>query len=189
MKQTERRYKIMEQSTERKNKIINKKIETTSKENCIKKVFERLRKEKEKAFIPFLTIGDPDEKTFLHIVEKIKNDIDILELGIPFSDPIADGKTIQKANHRALNKGINLQSSFSLIKKAKQIIKKPIVLLTYANILGLGEQREYSLKRFKKAGVDGIIIADVPVEEAGNYHRLLTKYGIKLILLATPQTT
>ncbi len=156
--------------------------------NEIQKTFEHLRTKHEKGFIPFLTIGDPNEQTFLKIIEAISPYTDIIELGIPFSDPLADGPTIQKANQRALAQDITLQKSFNLIKKVKSISSKPIVLLTYANIVGLDSEMVETLSKFIEGGVNGIIIADVPVEEIEMYYAKFQELGLNNIMLVTPTT-
>jgi tryptophan synthase alpha chain len=151
-------------------------------------LFSRLHKANEKAFIPFLTVGDPNPEQFLRIVEKIAPHADIVELGIPFSDPMADGPVIQRANFRAMQSGVKRTNSFDLIKKVKEISKKPIVLLTYANVLGLEPQRREILKKFAESGVNGIIAADVPIEESEPILKDAAEFGINIIFLATPTT-
>ena len=98
---------------------------------------ETLRKKGEKAFIPFLVIGDPDPQTFLKIVQVVLPNCDILELGIPYTDPVADGPTIQSANGRAFQSGMNFSKACDLIKKIRSLTDKPIVILTYANVIGV----------------------------------------------------
>ena len=154
--------------------------------NEITQVLSNLKEEK--AFIPFLTIGDPNPDQFLKLIKQIQDSADIIELGIPFSDPVADGPTIVEANQRALNNGTRLSSSIALIRKVKDITQKPIVLLTYANIIGVGKEREETLSKFSEVGVNGIIIADVPVEEIEPYYKDFQKYGLANIMLVTPTT-
>ena len=150
---------------------------------------DALQKRGEKAFIPFLTIGDPSPAVFLEMVNRIEPCADIIELGIPFSDPMADGPVIQRANGRALKEGVTLGSSFDLIRKIRAFTKKPIVLLTYANILGVDELLSQTLKKFADCGVDGIIAADVPLEESEELVREAEKVGVDIIFLATPTTS
>jgi tryptophan synthase alpha chain len=141
-----------------------------------------------KVFVPFLVVGDPTPEDFIAIVKKILPYTDILELGIPFSDPVADGPTIQEANKRAFQAGLNRDRALVLIERIRNITDKPIVVLTYANILGVGNALENNLRRFKKAGIDGLIIADVPLEEAEPYQKMLQHYDLDLISLVTPLT-
>ncbi|MHA1341184.1 MAG: tryptophan synthase subunit alpha [Promethearchaeota archaeon] len=144
---------------------------------------------KEGAFVPFFVIGDPTPNMFIKIIKKIEPFADIIELGIPFSDPIADGPVIQEANKRAFNTGINPNKAFDLIKQIRSFINKPIVILTYANILGVNEKLEYTLENLSKAGVDGIIAADIPIEESKAVISLCHKYNMHFILLVAPTTT
>lgn len=155
----------------------------------LKDTFTRLSNNNEGAFIPFLTIGDPNPNTFLEIIDAISKNADVIELGIPFSDPLADGPTIQKANERARSAGVNLNQSYHLIKKVKMRTKKPIVLLTYANIIGVEGTRDEILRNFAHSGVDGLIIADVPVEEAELFKKDLNKHNLDFIQLITPNTS
>ncbi|MFO8019846.1 MAG: tryptophan synthase subunit alpha [Promethearchaeia archaeon] len=161
--------------------------------NRLINLFEEQPKKKG-VFMPFLVTGDPNPEQFLNNVRKIESYFDILELGIPFSDPIADGPTVQKANHRAFQAGMNTTKGLALIKSVREITKKPIVILTYYNILIQGgESIEDSLNRtlcsFKECGVDGIVVADLPVEEAGLALKYCKKYDIKLIFIVAPTTT
>jgi len=150
--------------------------------------FAMLAGRQEKAFIPFLVIGDPDPDIFLDIVRGVEPNADIIELGIPFSDPIADGPVIQVANQRALSAGVAFSSSFALIEKIRELTEKPIVILTYANILGVDEQRRETLERFANTGVNGIIAADVPIEESSDLLQEMHAVGMDLIFLAAPTT-
>jgi len=165
------------------NNSIEKKIS-----NQLDQTLQSLARKNEKAFVPFLTLGDPDTETFIEIVKAIEPYSDVIELGIPFSDPLADGKTIQNANQRALAQGVNLSNCFSLIYEVKKVTRKPIVLLTYANILGLYEEQKQILEKFKDCGVNGIIVADVPVEEIDPYRTAFHSYHIHPVLLATLTT-
>jgi len=148
----------------------------------------------EKYFMPFLVCGDPSIEQFISMIKKIDPYIDILELGVPFSDPIADGPTIQEANMRAFEAGINTKVALDTIKKIRTFFTKPIVILTYYNILIQGSETiesslDYTLRRFKESGVDGIVIADLPIEEAGLALKYCKKHNISLIFLIAPTTT
>lgn len=148
----------------------------------------------EKRFMPFLVAGDPDIKQFKKVALAIEPYSDILEIGIPFSDPIADGPTIQEANVRAFNAGINTKLALDAIKKIRSKTDKPIVILTYYNILIQGKSTieaslDETFKKMKECGVDGIVIADLPIEEANLVLKTCEKYDICLIFLIAPSTT
>ncbi|WP_457557228.1 tryptophan synthase subunit alpha [Candidatus Harpocratesius sp.] len=155
----------------------------------ITNAFNKLEKLNECAFIPFLTLGDPNPELFMKIIQKIAQFSDILELGIPFSDPLADGPTIQSSNKRCLNNQYSFDKSLELLKKVKNMTKKPIVVLTYANVIGIDEIMERNLKDFKNNGVDGIIIADIPLEESEEIQRICKKTELDLIQLISPTTS
>jgi tryptophan synthase alpha chain len=150
--------------------------------------FTRLAEKNEMAFIPFLVIGDPDPFTFIEIVKAIEPYSDIIELGIPFSDPIADGSVIQAADIRAFASGTTFETSFALIQEIRNFSQKPIVLLTYANVLGVDEERTATLQRFADIGVDGIVAADIPIEESTDLIVEMNSFSLDLILLAAPTT-
>ncbi len=155
----------------------------------ISETFQELKKKNEIAFVPFLTIGDPNPELFLEIVTKIEPYADYLEFGIPFSDPIADGPVILAGNLRAQQSGINLSTALELLKKIRKITEKPIIILTYANILGVHEERKETIQKLHDCGVNGVIVADVPFIEAKPYLLETKEVGLDLILLATPTTS
>ena len=162
--------------------------------NRILDLFNQRETLKEKYFMPFLVCGDPLIEQFISLVKKIDPFIDILELGIPFSDPIADGPTVQEANMRAFEAGINTKVALDTIKRIRTFFNKPIVILTYYNILIQGSETiesslDNTLKLFKESGIDGIVIADLPIEEAGLALKYCKKYNISLIFLIAPTTT
>jgi tryptophan synthase alpha chain len=133
--------------------------------NRMEWVFKKLRN-KRAAFIPFVVAGDPDLKTTEALVLKMAEcGADIIELGVPFSDPLADGPTIQTASQRALKNGVNLKEIFRMAERLKGI-STPLVLMTYFNPVF-----QYGLKSFAedchRHGIDGVIIPDLPPEEAG----------------------
>lgn len=139
-----------------------------------------------KAFIPFITCGDPDIETTEQIVKQaVKNGADIIELGIPFSDPTAEGPVIQGANIRALSKGITTDDVFTLVKKLRQDITIPLVFMTYANIVYSYGKEEF-LKKCKDVGINGIILPDVPFEEREVFLEACDKYEVDLIPLVAP---
>jgi len=147
-----------------------------------------------KFFMPFLVAGDPNIDEFKILVENIEPYLDILEIGVPFSDPIADGPTIQEANVRAFDAGINTKIALDAIKDIRTKTEKPIVILTYYNILIQGahtieESLDKTFKSLKQCGVDGIVVGDLPIEEAELALKVCEKYNICLIFLIAPSTT
>lgn len=154
--------------------------------NRIDEKLKKLRRQKKKAFIAFIACGDPN----LSITEKLALEfsrcgVDILELGVPFSDPLADGPTIQAASQRALKNKINLGDVFALVKDVRKKIELPIALLTYYNLI-----YHFGIKDFVQqasgAGVDGVIIPDLPVEEAGDLLKAAKRNKLAIIFLAAP---
>ncbi len=152
--------------------------------------FKELRKNNSSAFVTFLMAGDPDLPTSLKIMTELpKLGVDIIEIGMPFTDPMADGPAIQKAGQRALDSGTTLTKVLDLVKnirvKNKQI---PIVLMGYYNpIYSMGVEK--FLENAKKAGVDGLIIVDLPPEEDSELCLPAKKAGLDFIRLATPTTS
>jgi len=155
----------------------------------IGKVFNELEKRNEGALIAYVTGGDPSPKYTPRIVEAlVEGGADIVEIGIPFSDPIADGPVIQASDVRALNAGTTPNTVFEIVREVKKTVDAPIALLTYYNIVfrrGVGK----FLEDASKSGVDGLIVADLPVEEAGEYKNYAEKNGIDTIFLAAPSTS
>lgn len=144
---------------------------------------------KKPLFIGFTVAGDPDKSTCISIARAlIAGGTDILELGVPFSDPVADGPTIQKADERALAAGTTPDSVFDIVKEIRKESGVPIVLLTYYNIVyRRGIEKFY--REAKLAGVDGILIADMPVEESGEVCEAAVRYEIDPIFLVTQTTS
>ncbi len=162
--------------------------------NRLQKLFNGNKHKDEKFFMPFLVAGDPDIHQFKKLAEKIEPFADILEIGIPFSDPIADGPTIQEANIRAFSSGINTHIAIEAIADLRGITEKPIVILTYYNILiqgadSLEKSLDNTIKKLKESGVDGIVIGDLPIEEADLTLEACEKYDVFLIFLVAPSTT
>ena len=151
--------------------------------------FNELEEKKEGALIGYLTLGDPNIEDSKELVKALSRHVDIMELGIPFSDPIADGPTIQAAIERALKAGINTDRCFEIVEKLRtEGVKVPFVFMTYYNIvLQYGEER--FVKRCSGSGVDGILVSDLPVEEAGSLLKICNRYGINFIFLIAPTTT
>ncbi len=154
----------------------------------IEKVFKDLRKKGHSALIPFVTAGDPDiESTRRLVIEMAHRGADIIELGLAFSDPLADGPTIQAASFRALKAGMNPELFFELVKKIRKKTDVPLVLMGYYNPV-----LKYGLEDFAKdareAGIDGTIIPDLPLEEADEWIKIAKKHGLDNILLVAPNT-
>ncbi len=154
--------------------------------NRIDKKFEDLKKEGRKALITFITAGDPDIETTYDIVLALEEGgADIIELGIPYSDPLADGPTIQASSQRALNKGVKIPDIMRIVEKIRLKSDIPLVYLVYYNsIFKYGMQK--FLEESKKAGVDGLIIPDLPLEERKDILKEADKYSIYLIPLVAP---
>lgn len=153
-------------------------------------MFERLEQDKQGAFIPFVTLGDPDLDTSFDIIcTLVEAGADALELGIPFSDPIADGPTIQAANIRALEQPINTQKCLDLIAKVRdRFADVPIGLLLYSNlVMAKGITKFYQLA--KDAGVDSILVADVPVRESKPFRLAAKEAGIDPVFIVPPNVS
>ena len=147
----------------------------------IRKAFEH-----GKAFIPFITCGDPDlETTYKSVMAAIENGADLIELGIPFSDPTAEGPVIQGANLRALSGGVTTDKIFDLVKRLRSETDIPMVFMTYANVVfSYGSGRFISI--CGDIGIDGLIIPDLPYEEKDEFLPYCREYGVALISLIAP---
>lgn len=139
-----------------------------------------------KAFIAFLTCGDPDlETTAAAVRAAVENGADLIELGIPFSDPTAEGPVIQGANMRALNGGITIDRIFDFVRELRHDIEVPMVFMTYANVVfSYGAER--FLSTCKDVRMDGLILPDLPFEEKDEFQPLCRQYGIDLVSLIAP---
>ena len=147
----------------------------------IKKAFEN-----GKAFIAFITCGDPDLETTAAVVRAaVENGADLIELGIPFSDPTAEGPVIQGANLRALNGGITTDKIFAFVKELRRDIKVPMVFMTYANVV-FSYGAEKFISTCKNLEIDGLILPDLPFEEKEEFLPLCHKYGVDLVSLIAP---
>ena len=139
-----------------------------------------------KAFIPFITCGDPDLATTAAVVrEAVKNGADLVELGIPFSDPTAEGPTIQGANLRALSGGVRTDQIFDLVRELRTDVTVPMVFMTYANVV-FSYGAEKFIRTCREIGIDGLILPDLPFEEKGEFLPLCREYGVDLISLIAP---
>lgn len=139
-----------------------------------------------KAFIPFITCGDPDLETTKKIVYSMAaNGADLIELGIPFSDPTAEGPVIQGANLRALSGGVTTDQIFDMVKELRKDIAIPMVFMTYANVV-FSYDAEKFISTCAKIGIDGLILPDLPFEEKGEFDDICKKYGVDLVSLIAP---
>ena len=139
-----------------------------------------------KAFIPFITCGDPDLATTAAAVkEAVKNGADLIELGIPFSDPTAEGPVIQGANIRALRGGVNTNKIFDFVRELRREVSVPMVFMTYANVV-FSYGTEKFISTCREIGIDGLILPDIPFEEKDEFQPVCRKYGVDLISLIAP---
>lgn len=142
--------------------------------------------QKHKAFIAFITVGDPDLETTERVVHAaVENGADLIELGIPFSDPTAEGPVIMEADEVALKSGTTTDKVFELTKKLRETITVPMVYMTYANVVF-----SYGCEKFAQkaadAGMDGLILPDVPYEETEEFTEVFDRYGLDLISMIAP---
>lgn len=142
--------------------------------------------QKHKAFIAFITVGDPDLETTERVVHAaVENGADLIELGIPFSDPTAEGPVIMEADEVALKAGATTDKVFELTKKLRETITVPMVYMTYANVVF-----SYGCEKFAQkaadAGIDGLILPDVPYEEKEEFTEVFDRYGLDLISMIAP---
>lgn len=154
--------------------------------SVISGVFDRLREKGDKGFIPFITAGDPDLDTTRKLVlELARRGSDIIELGIPFSDPLADGPTNQASAQRALENGATLEGVFGCVADVRKESDVPILFMTYYNPV-----HQYGLEAFVArcvdVGVNGALITDLPPEEAGTYRELMADAGLDTVFLLAP---
>ncbi|HEC99983.1 MAG TPA: tryptophan synthase subunit alpha [Proteobacteria bacterium] len=152
----------------------------------IAEIFAGRKKIKKAALIPFLTAGDPSlAHTAELVLEMERQGADLIELGVPFSDPLADGPTIQAASQRALTQGVRLEDVIGLVRNLRSKTRIPLVLMTYYNpVLQYGLKR--TARKAAQAGVDGFIIPDLPPEEAEEWKREADKAGLDTIFLLAP---
>ena len=155
----------------------------------IDETFARLRSDGRTGLVTYVTAGDPDADRSALILQTLDQaGADVLEVGIPFSDPLADGPVIQRASERALAAGTTLKSSLRLIGAVRPMISSPIVVFTYANpVLAMGLER--FMRRAADVGVDGILVLDLPIEETDELRDAATAVNIDPIFLLSPTTT
>jgi tryptophan synthase alpha chain len=151
--------------------------------------FERIRAEKRTGLITYVTAGDPDMPRSADILCALdRAGADVLEVGVPFSEPLADGPVIQRATERALAAGATASGVLDLVTRVRSTVNAGIVLFTYANpVLRMGVD-EFG-DRAKRAGVDGVLVLDLPIEEAGGFRDAMAARNIDMIFLVSPTTT
>jgi len=151
--------------------------------------FARLRSAPGPGLVTYVTAGDPDLPRSRDVLLALaRAGADVLEVGVPFSDPIADGPAIQRASERALAAGGHLEASLDLVKSVRSQITAPLVLFTYVNPV-LRKGADQFVRRAAEAGVDGVLLLDLPIEEAEPMRQALDARGIDLIFLVSPTTT
>jgi tryptophan synthase alpha chain len=155
----------------------------------LEQTFTRLRADKRPGLVTFTTAGDPDMPRSAEILKALdRAGADVLEVGVPFSDPLADGPVIQRATERAIAAGGSLRASLAMIARVRPHISAPIVIFSYANpLLRLG--LDVFARQAADAGVDGVLALDLPIEEAGGFRETLATAGIDTIFLLSPTTT
>src|SRR5580765_6784346 len=155
----------------------------------IQEAFDRLRQQRRGGMVTFVTSGDPDADTSARILRALaRGGADVLEVGVPFSDPLADGPVIQRATERALAAGSSLKASLALVADVRPHVSAPIVIFSYANpLMRMGI--ETFARQAARSGVDGVLALDLPIEEAQGFHETLKGEGLDTIFLLSPTTT
>jgi tryptophan synthase alpha chain len=155
----------------------------------LEETFAGLRRRGETGLVAYVTAGDPDRDRSALVLRAIdRAGVDVLEVGVPFSDPVADGPVIERAAARARAAGGTLSSTLDLVARVRGDVRAPIVLFSYVNpLLAMGERR--FAQRAAAAGVDGVLILDLPVEEAAEFQAMLCAAGVDMIFLLSPTTT
>jgi tryptophan synthase alpha chain len=151
--------------------------------------FAKIRAEKRPGLVTYTTVGDPDLPRSAEILKALdRAGADVLEVGVPFSDPLADGPVIQRATERALAAGGSLRTALDVIAKVRPSITAPVVVFSYANpLLRMGV--EAFARRAADSGVNGVLVLDLPIEEAGDFREMLGAVGVDTIFLLSPTTT
>ena len=157
--------------------------------SLIEKTFKRADLENRRVFIPYMTGGFPDAGTCLELIKALdENGADLIEIGLPFSDPLADGPVIQKAGKTALDNGATPASILKLVSEAKKTVRAPLIIMTYYNpILRMGPDQFAA--RCAKAGTSGVIVPDLPPEEAGKWIEAAAANDLATIFMVAPTTT
>jgi tryptophan synthase alpha chain len=155
----------------------------------IAEAFARLRSERRPGLVTYTTAGDPDLARSTEILKALdRAGADVLEVGVPFSDPLADGPVIQRATERALAAGGNLRSALSMIEAVRPHVTAPIVVFSYVNPLMRMGMDAFAASA-ARAGADGVLALDLPIEEAGSFREALARAGLDTIFLLSPTTT
>ena len=154
--------------------------------NRIDLTFQKCKEEGKKALIAFLTGGDPDIETTEKLILAMESvGVDIVEIGIPFSDPVAEGEVIQAASKRALENGCTVDKLFEMVKRLREKTEMPLLFMTYANpIYAYGKER--FMKTCREVGIDGVIVPDVPFEEKAEFSKECVAYQVRQISLIAP---
>lgn len=157
--------------------------------NRIATTFATLKSQNKKALIPFITAGDPDPSMTVPLMHQmVSAGVDIIELGVPFSDPMADGPTIQRSSERALKHHVSLNDVFAMVSEFRKTdVKTPVVLMGYANPIEAMGYEKFALKA-KACDIDGVLTVDYPPEESDAWVAQLNKYEIDAIFLMSPTT-
>jgi tryptophan synthase alpha chain len=155
----------------------------------IQNAFNELKRQQRKGFIPFITAGDPNLATTEQVLIELSNaGATVIELGVPFSDPMADGPVIQRASERALKNSFGLDDLLEMVARARESIDTPIILFSYFNpLLQFGVER--LAKTAKEAGIDGVLVTDMTPEEAGEFEAELRANDLDMIFLVAPTST
>lgn len=154
----------------------------------ISEAFSRAQAENRACFVAYICAGDPNREASLAVCRTLlENGVDILEIGVPFSDPLADGLTNQLAAQRALEAGMTQDAVFDLVRQVRSFSQKPIVFYTYYNLVFSQDERAYA-KRAKEAGVDGVLVLDLPPEEASDWQAACRAAGLKTVFIIAPTT-
>ena len=157
--------------------------------NRLASTFARIRGNGHPGLVTYVTAGDPDLERSARILEAVdRGGADVLEVGVPFSDPLADGPVIQRATERALAAGATLPKVLDMVERTRGLVRAPIVIFSYANpILRMGA--DAFAERAARAGVDGVLMLDLPIEEADDFREMMARRGIDTIFLLSPTTT
>jgi tryptophan synthase alpha chain len=151
--------------------------------------FQELKRAERKGFVPFITAGDPNLATTERLIMELANaGADVIELGVPFSDPVADGEVIQRASERALRNGVTLHDVLACASRVTHLIDVPIVLFSYFNPLLQFGPEAFALAA-REAGVEGVLVTDLIVEEANSWTENLIRHGLDPIFLVAPTTS
>jgi len=151
--------------------------------------FARLRHERRTGLVTYVTAGDPDLTRSAEVLKALdRAGADVLEVGVPFSDPIADGPVIQRASERALAAGGSLRASLALVEEIRPHVSAPVVIFSYANPMMRMGLKAFA-RRAADAGVDGVLALDLPIEEADEFRDVLASVGLDAIFLLSPTTT